>query len=101
MIETTYNINDEVWFIHPLSKKAVSGRIKSINIQVKSSPIYTTPKDGKRSLIHTGEYKTSSTIILYTVDDQVRKEGVTKNQSELFTTKEELKSQMIENINSL
>jgi len=52
-------------------------------------------------LIHTGEYKTSSTIILYTVDDQVTKEGVMKNQSELFTTKEELKSQMIENINSL
>ena len=101
MIETTYNINDEVWFIHPVSKKAVSGRIKFINIKVDGRPVYRTSNDGKRSLIRTGEYTTKGMVILYTIDDQVRKEGVTINQNELFTTKEQLKSEMIQNINSL
>ena len=31
-LSTKYNINDEVWFLHPQSQKVVQGRIKDIKL---------------------------------------------------------------------
>lgn len=33
-LTTKFNINHEVWFLHPNSQKAVQGRIKEIQLKV-------------------------------------------------------------------
>ena len=89
-IKTKFNINDEVWFLHPLSQKAVQGRISSINIEVRGKPKYRHSDDGKRGLIRTGEYEPQMFVHRYTIDDMVRKEGVSKSDYDLHLTKEAL-----------
>ena len=91
-IITKYNINEEVWFIHPLSQKAVCGRIKGINIRVEGKPKYRCGE--RRDLIKTGEYEEQRFVHTYTIDDQIRKEGVTRSEYDLFANKEDLKDEL-------
>lgn len=89
-LTTKFNINDEVWFIHPNTQKAVLGRIQEINLKVGGKPKYRT--GDRRDLIRTGEYTEQKFVNVYHIDDMVRKEGVTKREDEIFTSKEDLVS---------
>lgn len=87
-LTTKYEINDEVWFLHPLSQKAVIGRVRDIQLNVGSKAEYRT--GDRRNLIKTGEYKQAGIFVVYTLDDHVRKEGCMKSERDLFPTKEAL-----------
>ena len=89
-IKTKFNINDEVWFVHPNTQRAVQGRIKEINIQIGGKPKYKHPDNGTRGLIRTGEYETQQFVHRYSIDDNIRKEGVTKGEYDIYETKEQL-----------
>jgi len=98
-ITTKYNINDEVWFVHPLSQKAVCGRVNGINIKVGGKAKYRTGEH--RDLIKTGEYEEQRFTHTYTIDDQIRKEGITKTEHELFINKDELKQRLMSEVENL
>jgi len=89
-IKTKFDINDEVWFVHPNTQRAVQGRIKEINIKIGGKPKYRCVTDGKKSMIRTGEYETQLFVHKYLIDDNVRKEGVSKSGYDIHKTKEEL-----------
>ena len=89
-IKTKFDINDEVWFVHPNTQRAVQGRIKEINIKIGGKPKYRYPTDGTRGLIRTGEYETQLFVHVYLIDDNVRREGVSKGVYDIHKTKEEL-----------
>lgn len=98
-ITTKFNINDEVWFVHPLSQNAVCGRIKEIHIKVGGKPKYR--RGNKRDLIRTGEYEEQRFVHTYSIDDQIRKEGVTRSEYDLFPTKDGLKDELKRRAESL
>ena len=98
-IKTKFDINDEVWFLHPQSQKAVSGRIKEINIRIGGNPKYRT--GDRRDRIATGEYEKRLYSHSYQIDDQIRREGIGKSEYDLFLTKEELKESLKTKISSL
>lgn len=98
-IETKFNINDDAWFVHPTSLKAVSGKVREIKVEITSETIKRT--GNKRDLINTGEYKMRGIFINYLLDDNVRKEGVLRRQSDVFSSKDELKQTMLNKVNQL
>ena len=89
-IKTKFNINDKVWIIHPLSKKAVQGCIKGIYIIIEGKPKHKHSGDGKRGLIRTGEYESQKFVDRYIIDDMITKEGVSKTEYDVYETKEKL-----------
>ena len=89
-IKTKFNVNDEVWFVHPTSQRAVQGRIMGMQIRIDGKPKYRRSDDGKRGLIRTGEYEAQRFVHLYSIDDNVRKEGCTKGEYDIYETKEQL-----------
>lgn len=93
-IETRYDINDEVWFIHPYSKKAISGVIAGIRCEVKSKPEYRT--GDKKDRIKTGEYLPLFHTHYYQIDDRINKNFIGLYEYDLFKSKEDLSQSLID-----
>ena len=89
-IKTKFNVNDEVWFVHPNTQRAVQGRIMGIQIRVDGKPKYKHKCNGMRGVVRTGEYEAQSFTHLYSIDDNIRKEGCTKGEYDIYETKEQL-----------
>ena len=89
-IKTKFNINDEVWFVHPISKRAVQGRVMQIEIHAQGKHKYRRSDNGKLGLVKTGEYESSYFLIQYCIDDNVRKEPCTLPEYQVHETKEQL-----------
>ncbi len=98
-LKTKYNINDEVWFVHPQSQRAVCGKVMGIRLEVRGQPKYKAGE--RRNLIMTGEYEARQYYPTYTMDDNIRKEGVTKSETEIFETKELLVNSIKEKADKL
>jgi hypothetical protein len=93
-IKTEYNINDELWFIHPRSGKPASGKVVTITVEVVGRQI--TKAGQKRDLIKTGDYAPKSRFTRYYLDDRGSKnETVCKSQYDLFVSKEKLIESLI------
>lgn len=87
-IKTKFNINDDVWFIHPVSQLCVEGKIIEIGIKVKSKKRY---KHGtKRDLIFTGEYEEQRFLHNYYLTDKCTDNQICKNETQIFKTKSAL-----------
>lgn len=89
-LTTKFNINEQVWFLHPQSQRAVQGTIVGIQIRIGSQPQYIRSNDGKKGLIKTGQYKEQKFVNIYTIDDNIRKEGVSKAEYDIYYTKDQL-----------
>lgn len=88
IIETKFNINDDVWFVHPKSQQCISGKVITIEIRIGSRA--KQKGDGKRGLIPTGEYEEQKFIHSYYLSDKVNKESIFKQDYQLFNSKEKL-----------
>lgn len=86
-IATKFNINDEVWFIHPKTQIAESGKIGFISIDVQGTEILEP--DNKKGLSETGDYKEKSQEIVYQIYNGSRCE-ILKKENHIFSTKQEL-----------
>ena len=100
-VKTKYDINDNVWYIHPTSEKAVCGKIIDISVKIKSKPIYQPDRFGRRSLIKTGDFEPLIYTPTYILEDSLKFDGVTKSELEVFESKEKLKEHYLNKINSL
>lgn len=89
-LTTKFNINEEVWFLHPQSQRVVQGKIMGIQIRIGSQPQYRHSTDGKKGLVKTGEYKEQRFVNIYHIDDNIRKEGVSKAEYDIYYTKDQL-----------
>lgn len=86
-IATKYNLNDELWFIHPQIFMPVVAKVKGCTVEFISKPEHKS--DGKRGLIPTGNYLPDSIRETYKLVDKTGKE-YTALGTKLFPVKEEL-----------
>ena len=89
-IRTKFNINDEVWFVHPNTNRSVQGRIKEIKIRICGKENYKRINNGKLGLICTGEYEPQQSAHIYYIDDNVTNQCISKSAYDIYQTKEEL-----------
>lgn len=73
-IETKFNINDDVWFVHPKSQQCVSGKIVEIDIKIGSR--VKMKRHGSRGLIASGEYEQQKFIHAYYLSDKINQERI-------------------------
>ena len=88
-ITTKFNINDEVWFIHPKTQRVVQGKVCGIDCMVNSRKKYEANPNNK-GLIPTGEYETMWSKNRYDIYDKVAKDRYSVYEQSVFPTKQEL-----------
>lgn len=85
IIQTKYNINDELWFV----QNSKANKAKVIDIKVEISSVEQKTSDGKRGLIGTNEFDPRPRVAVYRMSN-----GSSFSEHNLFITQQEL----IENI---
>lgn len=88
-ITTKFNINDEVWFIHPRTQLAVQGKVCGIECRVNGMAKYETSPNTKLRRPN-GDYEKALDTNKYSIDHKSTKDKLPKYENELFPTKQEL-----------
>lgn len=88
-ITTKFDINDDVWFIHPRTQLAFQGKVCGIECRIGGREQYKANPNSK-GLLPIGEYKMSMYAKMYIIDDKATKDRFSKPENELFPTKQEL-----------
>lgn len=88
-IETKYNVNDEVWAIHPAAKKAISGKVSGIN-GLQTSKREVKEIEGTTEMMATGNLILGDMNIHYQIDFGPDYQAAMMMEGEVFASKEEL-----------